>query len=98
MGVKCDFSDIYKAIIAAKIKVKQEMERVGENAVKRAVEMGDYHDVTGRLRSSNKYEVNDKGLKIYNDAPYASEVEAKGRIVISTPALEAYAELEKLVL
>lgn len=98
MGVKCDFSDIFAAIAEAKIKVNRKMHEVGKEAVRRAVESGDYNDVTGRLRASNKYEVSNGELRIFNDAPYASDVEARGRTVITTAALEAFAELEKMVL
>lgn len=97
MGVRCDFSDILKAIEQKKLEIRQTLEETGQRAVERAKETGDYHDVTGNLRASNKYEVTDKGLRIYNDAPYASDVEARGKNVITTAALEAFAELEKVL-
>lgn len=96
MGIKCDFSDIYKAIEAKRFEVKHKLVEIGQRAVERAKETGNYHDVTGRLRASNKYEVTDKGLRIYNDCPYAADVESRGLNVISTAALEAVAEVEKL--
>lgn len=95
MGIKFDFTDIHKAIVATKIKARERMKEAGENAVKRAVETGDYHDVTGHLRASNKYDIDEKGLRIYNDASYAYDVEARGKRVITEAALEAYSELER---
>lgn len=69
--------------------VRRRMEEVGEKAVEVAKETGTYHDVTGRLRASNKYKVDKDGLTLYNDAPYAADVEARGEIVLTTAALEA---------
>lgn len=96
MGIKADFSKIYKEIERKKKEVRSQLEEIGQRAVERAKETGNYHDVTGRLRASNKYEVTDEGLRIYNDCPYAADVESRGLNVISTAALEAVAEVEKL--
>lgn len=69
--------------------VRRKLRRVGERAVEVARETGTYHDVTGRLRSSNKYRVDGRDLVLYNDAPYAEDVEARGDVVLTTAALEA---------
>ena len=69
--------------------VRRKLRRVGERAVEVARETGTYQDVTGRLRSSNKYRVDGRDLVLYNDAPYAEDVEARGDVVLTTAALEA---------
>lgn len=96
MGLNVDFSDIYEAIDGFKDEAKEKMREVGEDAVAYAIENGNYKDVTGRLRASNKYAVDDNGLKIYNDAPYASSVEARGKEVISGAALFAEKRLKEI--
>lgn len=71
-------------------KIRGRLEEVGREAVEIAKETGTYHDVTGRLRSSNKYRVeNGRDLILYNEAPYAEDVEARGEVVLTTAALEA---------
>lgn len=71
-------------------KVRGRLDEVGRKAVEIAKETGTYHDVTGRLRSSNKYRIeNGRDLVLYNDAPYAEDVEARGKVVLTTAALEA---------
>lgn len=81
--------ELEKAMEGIEGKVRRRMDEVGARAVEIAKETGTYHDVTGRLRSSNKYKVGDRSLTLYNDAPYAEEVEARGEIVLTTAALEA---------
>lgn len=82
--------------IVAKIKqeVEAKMREVGEEAVNYAVENGTYKDVTGRLRSSNRYRISDRGLELYNTAPYAQDVEARGEDVLSGAALFAESKLK----
>lgn len=75
--------------------VAEEFHRVGEEAVNIAKSSTAYHDVTGRLRSSNKYQADENGLKIYNDAPYASQVEARCGNVIAEAIIYAKNELQK---
>lgn len=90
-GCRFDFSEADAFLRAIPGKVREVERRVGEMAVDYAREHGDYRDVTGRLRSSNRFKADDSGLTVYNDAPYASDVEARGREVVSGAAL--YAEV-----
>ena len=64
-------------------EIHQKLTELGEEGVAYAVENGEYHNVTGNLRRSNKYDVDGTKLRLYNSAPYASEVEARGLDVIS---------------
>lgn len=86
---KVDLSDIEAAVKAYREAIKAELEKIGKDAVEHAVENGNYQDRTGRLRASNKYAATDSSLDVYNDAPYAAEVEARGYDVISGAALVA---------
>lgn len=88
--------DLSKEIESAiKAEVKEEFTKIGEWFVQAAVEGGTYRDRTGRLRRSNKFEVNEDGLTLMNDCPYATKVEAFGYEVFSTFAREAYEKLNK---
>ena len=78
-----------------KKKVASEFARVGEAAVQVAKSSTAYHDVTGRLRNSNHYKADENGLTIYNDAPYASQVEARCGNVIADAVIYAKNELSK---
>lgn len=94
VSVKGNMTGALNAMIEAlEDKVKQRYEEVGKQAVEVAKETGSYHDVTGRLRASNKYEADKDHLTLYNDAPYAKEVESRGKIVLSSAILFAEAEL-----
>lgn len=94
---KYDFRDFDKALRDFCRQVRTKVQEVGEEAVDYAVKNGTYHDVTGRLRSSNKYEVDaNANLTISNDAPYAAEVEAKGKDVIGGAALFAEQRLKEI--
>lgn len=75
--------------------VRGRLDEVGRRAVEIAKETGSYRDVTGRLRASNRYRVEGYDLVLYNDAPYAGEVEARGEVVLTTAALEAARMLEE---
>lgn len=77
------FSEVEAAMVAA-----------GESAVEYNVVNGDYHNVTWRLRRSNFYKIESHegipdALVIGNSAPYASDVEARGRMVTSGGVLLA---------
>ena len=82
-SLKADFSDVDDFLKECRKERLRQLRRIGEEAVRHAKENGDYHDVTGRLRASNRYEVSDKGLKLVNDAPYAADVEARGKDVLA---------------
>jgi len=96
LTARVDTSAIDKALQDFEDGFKNALHEVGERAVQYAVEHGEYRDVTGRLRRSNKYEVTKKGLRIYNDAPYAEEVQNRGLDVINGAAMYAESELEKI--
>lgn len=84
-----------KNITELKKQVASEFIRVGEEAVQVAKSSTAYHDVTGRLRSSNHYKADENGLTIYNNAPYASQVEARCGNVIADAVIFAKNELTK---
>lgn len=60
---------------------------VAEEARRLNVEEGDYRDFTGRLRRSNYGTADRNGIRVGNTAPYASEVESRGRNVIDSGKL-----------
>lgn len=94
---KCNFSDVKKALAQFDREVRRRMEEVGKSAVEYAVEHGSYHDVSGRTRASNKYEIEGRNnLRIFNDCPYAADLEAGGKEVISGAALFAEGELKEI--
>jgi len=86
---ECDFSEADSFFGEIRDAVEVTCEEVGRKAVEYAKENGTYHDVTGRLRRSNRYEASPDGLFIENTAPYAESVEAMGMDVISGAALYA---------
>lgn len=88
-GCKFDFSDFHEAVESFKAKVVEKEHMAGKAAVGYAKEHGSYHDVTGRLRASNDYKADGSGLAVFNTAPYASDVEARGCEVVSGAALLA---------
>lgn len=92
---KCDFSDVAKAFDDFNRKVREEVEKTGKEAVNYAIENGSYHDVTGHLRASNRYEVKqNNSLVLVNDADYASDIEARGDDVLSGAYLFAEQQLK----
>ena len=101
MDVDFDFSDVGQFFDEGEWEVEKEMIDVGDEAVKYAEEHGTYQDHTLTLRTSNKYDVDETGLTLYNDATapngfqYASKVESKGFDVLSGAALYAEKELKK---
>ena len=82
MGVIFDKRGIREAFKEQEREVDAFLRALGENAVDYAVQNGSYHDVTGTLRKSNGYKVEGNKLTVFNDAPYASEVEARGEDVL----------------
>lgn len=95
MVLTFDFSDIDKFIEAEKWKVQKKMIDVGDDAVKKAENDGNYEDHTLTLRTSNEYDVDEDGLTLKNTAEYASYVESKGFEVLSGAALYAEKQLKK---
>lgn len=87
-----DFSEAWEDFLA---QVDSAVAKVGEVAVDYARENGQYRDVTGRLRRSNRFSVENHGLTLENTAPYAADVEARGLDVIGGAALFACGELKK---
>lgn len=92
---KFDRQAFEKAVDDFRAAVRKRMDDVGKQAVEYAIEHGEYHNVTGRLRRSNGYEVSDKGLRVLNTAPYAEDVQNRGLDVIGGAALFAQYELQK---
>lgn len=88
-GFEYDLSRLRRFVDSIPRKVREVERRVGKAAVDYAVEHGSYHDVTGRLRASNRFEADSDGLKLYNTAPYAEDIEASGKEVLSGAALFA---------
>lgn len=95
MDVRFDDDDIEAFFREAENEVVSTLEDIGEEAVQYAVDNGTYHDVTGNLRRSNKYEADKDGLTIYNDADYATDVEQRGHDVISGAILFAEKRLKE---
>lgn len=101
MDVDFDFSDVKDFFDEGEWEVEKKMIDVGDEAVKYAEEHGNYQDHTLTLRTSNKYDVDDTGLTLYNDATapngfqYASAVESKGFEVLSGAAIYAERRLKE---
>ena len=101
VGVEMDFSDVDGFLKDEEWKVQKKMIDVGEDAVRYAEEHGNYQDHTLTLRTSNKFDVDEEGLTLYNDAEspqgynYASDVESKGYEVLSGAALYAEKKLKE---
>lgn len=95
MDIKTQLDGLDGIFDQCKEVVKAEMAVVGEEYVQEAQQEGNYHDVTGHLRASNFYDVEDDGLELGNTADYASKVEARGYEVSSTFALRAEAKLKE---
>ena len=95
MDVRYNFSDVDSFFENGEKDVVDAMESIGREAVDYAEANGDYQNITGRLRSSNKYKADRSGLTVYNDAPYAEYVENRGYDVISGAALHAERRLKQ---
>lgn len=72
-----------KAIQQVREENDRELEELGYKAVSVAKATGDYEDHTGNLRRSNYFRVENGVLTVGNHAPYASFVEARGKVVLS---------------
>lgn len=93
---KFDFSDVRPAFSKFNQQVREKVEEVGQDAVEYAIKNGNYHNVTGRARASNHYEVDDhNNLILYNDCGYADELEANGKDVIGSAAIFAEQKLRE---
>lgn len=88
-GCRYNLTDLDNFLRDIPNNVENVCREVGEKTVDYAKEHGSYHDVTGHLRASNKYKADKSGLEVYNDAEYASDVEARGYEVASGAALYA---------
>ena len=101
MDVDFDFSDVEKFFSDGMEEMKGQMGKRAVESVAFAKEKGTYQDRTGTLRNSNKYEVENDGVTLFNDAQapnghnYASNVESKGYEVLSSAALELEKNLKK---
>ncbi|MBQ7211614.1 MAG: hypothetical protein IJS19_02920 [Muribaculaceae bacterium] len=95
MDIKFDMEDVEAFFEEGKAEVEKVETEVGEEAVEYARKFGNYRDVTGFLRNSNRYEVDESGLALINDAPYASDVEARGQEVLTGAALFAENRLKE---
>ncbi len=98
--IDADFSDVDNFFDEGTWEVESAMIDAGANAVNYAEANGNYQDHTFTLRRSNKYDVDESGLTLYNDAKspegynYASNVESKGFDVLGNAALNAERELK----
>ena len=101
VSVIADLSDIDAFFQDGEWEVQSGMIDVGAEAVEYAERNGTYQDHTFTLRLSNKYDVDEMSLTLYNDAEspkgfqYASTVESKGFDVLGAAALFAERQLKK---
>ena len=95
MDITCKLEGIEDFIEEVKSNLVDGIAQVGEEAVEYAKAHGSYQNRTGRLRRSNKYKADIDGLTLYNDAPYAENVEQKGYDVLSGAALFAEKRLKE---
>lgn len=103
MDLKCefDFSDVDNFFDEGMWEVQKEMIDTGDEAVKYAEEHGNYQDHTLTLRTSNKFDVDEDKLTLYNDATakngyqYAAKVESHGFNVLGNAALYAEKRLKE---
>lgn len=96
MVIDSDFSDVDQFFDDVEWEVEKGMIDVGDAAVKDAKENHTYQNRTKNLENSNMYEVDKDGLTLENTADYASYVEAKGFVVLSSPALRAEKKLKEM--
>ena len=95
MDIRCSFEGLSAMVQDIEDSVLNGMKSVGEEAVEYAKQNGNYQNRTGLLRRSNKYKADNSGLLLYNDAPYAEDVEKKGYDVLSGAALFAEKRLKE---
>lgn len=95
MDIKHDFPDIDAFMEQGYHDVVSKLKEIGEEAVAYAKETGNYQDVTGNLRRSNDYKADKSGLELMNHADYASSVESRGKVVLSSAILYAERRLKE---
>lgn len=103
MDIRCvaDFSDVDNFFQQGYEEVDLQVSATGEEAVQYARAHGNYKDISGKLRKSNHYSVEQGNLTLYNDAAglqgelYAATMEAKGYDVLSGAALFAERNLKE---
>lgn len=90
-----DLSTYFKnAVKNFKKECHENIEHIGEEAVEIAKQSTAYNDVTGNLRASNSYYVDDDcNLRLYNSADYASNVEMRTGNVLADAVLYAINKL-----
>lgn len=94
MGIKNEISEKLKAL---KAETEERIREIGQSAVEVAVQNGTYHDVTGNLRRSNGFEYSNGTARLYNSAPYAGEVSARGHDVLDSATAYLQEELNKTI-
>lgn len=75
--------EMNKAVKQCHREVKNFCEAIGQETEEYVKENANFRDVTGNLRKSYYHKVLDDGLVIGNSADYASNVEARGKEVLS---------------
>lgn len=88
-------AELRDRLSAFRDEAEARIREIGEAAVEVAVQNGTYHDVTGNLRRSNGFELHGDTARLYNSAPYAEEVSARGHDVIDSAAAYLEEELSK---
>mgnify|MGYP000978322566 CR=1 FL=1 len=96
MAVKYDFSDVDGFFEEGYEELNEDVGKIGEDAVKHAIEHKGYQNRTHRLVNGNRFEVDKKGgLSLYNIMYYAPYVEARGYNVLGDSLLYAWNRLNK---
>lgn len=96
MVIDYDFSDVDAFFELGWKEVREEVESVAKEAIKYAVEKGEYKNWTYQLREGNEYHVGKyASLDLWNNMFYGPYVEAKGYDVLSGAVLFARSELQK---
>lgn len=90
-----DISDVDSFLEDETWEVQKGMIDSGYYAVRHAEEHGAYQDHTLTLRTSNKFDVDEDGVTLENEAFYASFVEAKGFNVLGDSAIWLKNQLKK---
>lgn len=94
MGMK---NELREQLEALKSKAEERIREIGQSAVEVARQNGTYHDVTGNLRRSNGFEYSNGTARLYNSAPYAEEVSARGHDVLDSATAYLQEELSKKI-
>lgn len=90
-------NELREQLEALKSKAEERIREIGQSAVEVAVQNGTYHDVTGNLRRSNGFEYSNGKARLYNSAPYAEEVSARGHDVLDSATAYLQEELSKTI-